>query len=65
MSKGEGVFVGLEVQGGGGVEVFRDVRRGGEGVFSISSVGGVWIFSGMTHYNIVVIFLHDSCVIAK
>jgi hypothetical protein len=28
------------------------MSEGGGGLFSISSVGGVWIFSGMTHYVI-------------
>ena len=41
----EGVILGFQVWDGGGVEVFRDVRRGRDGAFFISSVaeyGFLW-----------------------
>ena len=44
MSEGEGIILGFDIRRGG--EPFKDALRG-EGVFLISSMGGVWIFSGM------------------
>ena len=57
---------GLEFPGGWGVledqknikkcvKLYRNFQRGGEVLEKIPSVGEVWIFSGTTHYLIILV----------
>ena len=70
MSEGEWVFLGFQVWGGGGVEVFRIVSKGGEGrggemrgnegrggEFFSFPPEGVWILSGVTHYKVITLIV--------
>ena len=51
---GGGGSLALEIRvGGGGVTVIQEIWAGGGGGGSktLPSVGGVWIFSGITHWS--------------